>query len=187
MTTEFDSWGWAPRSPKPSPGGGGVFPLPVPVSLQLDIWRHVSRGRRRAGLRDVQTTIKSLNWMHGAEGRPGRVGCTTATLRKIEAFQLDVTLRAEWHVMQWGVPPAALTTEAAETKLLRGKGSYESTSAHAAPAPFSYALLSLPPDVTYGPELARLADATAMKLLKGYQDHMLRPLAEVAELDAMLG
>ena len=55
--------GWP--SPAQNQATGELFPLVLPTRLMRPEWLQLNRRRRRAGLRDLQTTVLALNWMHG--------------------------------------------------------------------------------------------------------------------------
>ena len=81
MTSETGQGSWPPPDPETlGPlGGEGIFPLPLPEVLRRAEWGTLTSRQRKAGLRDLQGAMRSLNSMHGCRGRPRTMVRTTAT------------------------------------------------------------------------------------------------------------
>ena len=68
MTSETGQGSWPPPDPETlGPlGGEGIFPLPLPEVLRRAEWGTLTSRQRKAGLRDLQGAMRSLNRCTGA-------------------------------------------------------------------------------------------------------------------------
>ena len=93
---------WATREREEGPSDQMVrnclFPIPVPEGLSRSEWAQLPRRRKQAGLRDVQSAVSSLNWMHGVRYRQPVRGVSSATRRKLQDLHQEVFDHLEYSV-----------------------------------------------------------------------------------------
>ena len=164
--------------PRVVPQPRDIFPLPgLPMPPVLARGRRQAQrhGRVRRHLDRVNHAIAGLNWLAGFgdtldEGYP-------------TAMQQEVLTRVDG--LAWRQEPTAscLSSEAAWSELLRGRGLYEEGGANANLAAYQEELLSVPSDIRGCPRIEQILPSSVHHYLEAYQERMLKPQEEMENLE----
>ena len=169
-----------------SSNSSGMFPLPRLTADEH--WANFcSGGRRRRILRDANLAIDGLNFLSGTSRRPGGWSPSAKSLEKFASIHSEMLHRVVTCTSQWHDDRSAPSIEASLKEILKGRGGYAPASAQASLAPYEYEKVSLPGDVHDAPRLTSLLSSSDSRVLMGYQQHMLRDLAEVRRINNELG
>ena len=169
-------------------GRRDIFPLP---HVSAYIGEEVLQLRRDRGSRRMQWMIRQINclvtaltWMHGFKGEDRELLASYPLKHSfgvVDPVRLGVLARLEC-AAQRGLGAAPQDPQTALSLILRGRSPYDVRPSAVTLAPFRLELLSLPDDVHDCPTIESLLPAEALSYLKGYQERMLRPAVDAAEI-----
>jgi hypothetical protein len=124
--------------------GAQLFPLPSMKRLSHGKSLALGRAERRGVWRDCDLGIDSLNWLSGSARRPlsGRASSTTTS--RIARLHQEVHEDVEAAAVSWVGGAAGISSQAATSKLLRGRSGYAAEPANAGMVPLNPTALSVP-------------------------------------------
>ena len=167
--------------------GAQLFPLPPMKRLSHGKSLALGRAERRGVWRDCDLGIDSLNWLSGSARRPLSGRAASATTNRIARLHQEVHEDVEAAAVSWVGGGAGISSQAATSKLLRGRSGYAAEPANAGMVPLNPSALSVPGSLAGAPTVLAVLPAGESSLLRGFEQRMLRSREQVAEINQQLG